>query len=236
MSEEMRLQKFLAHAGVASRRQAEKIIATGRVKVNGEIADIPAIKVTSGQDKVTLDGKLVTISTKYVYLALNKPKGYITSCKQGQRDIVMDLVNLSMRLYPVGRLDKDSTGLILLTNDGRLHHRFSHPSFDHEKEYVVDLIRPITDRNLTRMARGMDIQGRVTRKARVKRLGRKSFGIILKEGRNRQIRRMVKKTGNEVKSLHRVRVSHIKLGNLAPGKWRHLTRAEEKKIVEILTA
>ena len=147
---------------------------------------------------------------------------------------MLDLVPTDERLFPVGRLDKDSCGLVLLTNDGRIHHRLLHPSFDHEKEYDVTVARPIPDSALGHMRRGMMILGRPTRSARVERLGAKRFKIVLKEGRNRQIRRMVSKLQNDVVVLQRVRMAGITLGRLPEGQWRNLSRVEVKRLLKLL--
>jgi 23S rRNA pseudouridine2605 synthase/23S rRNA pseudouridine2604 synthase len=147
---------------------------------------------------------------------------------------VVDLVDVSERIYPVGRLDKASTGLLLLTNDGRIHHRLSHPSFDHEKEYDVTVARPISDGALKKMRGGMPLMGTRTRPARVTRLSARRFRIMLKEGKNRQIRRMVRKVGNQVTQLKRKRFAGITLGNLAAGKWRYLTPDEKKRLLNSL--
>jgi 23S rRNA pseudouridine2605 synthase/23S rRNA pseudouridine2604 synthase len=144
---------------------------------------------------------------------------------------VLDLVDVPERVYPVGRLDKESTGLLLLTNDGRLHLKLSHPSFDHEKEYEVVVERPISDGALRRMAEGMPILNSRTRPAVVRRTGDRHFRIVLKEGRNRQIRRMVSRLGNHVLELRRIRVSHIRLDRLPEGKWRYLTDSEVQALL-----
>jgi 23S rRNA pseudouridine2605 synthase/23S rRNA pseudouridine2604 synthase len=155
----------------------------------------------------------------------------VTSCRHAGKKIVLELVNVPERIYPVGRLDKDSTGLLLLTNDGRLHLRLTHPSFDHEKEYEVVVEGPISDGALRRMAAGMPILNTRTRPAVVTRLGVKRFRIVLKEGRNRQIRRMVRRLGNEVVELKRTRVGSVRLGRLAEGAWRFL---DEKEVEALL--
>lgn len=222
----VRLQKFLSAAGVCSRRRGEDLIRAGRVTVNGQVAAELGAKVDPDKDRVSVDGQPVTPQQRMVYIALNKPRGYVTSCRHAGKKIVLELVNVAERIYPVGRLDKDSTGLLLLTNDGRLHLKLSHPSFDHEKEYDVIVERPISDGALRRMAEGMPVLDTRTRPAVVTRLGERAFRIVLKEGRNRQIRRMVRRLGNEVVELKRTRVAFVRLGRLAEGAWRHL-RAEE---------
>ncbi|MBW1989563.1 MAG: rRNA pseudouridine synthase [Deltaproteobacteria bacterium] len=222
----MRLQKFLAHAGACSRRTGEKWVAEGRVSVNGKVVTTPGTVVDPEADEIRLDGKRLTIPRDNLTIALNKPEGFVSSCHQPQERTVLELVDTPRRLYPIGRLDKDSTGLLLLTDNGMLHHQLSHPSFNHEKEYIVKTARPVSDKDLERLARPMNILGKKTRPARVKRRGRDTFSIILKEGMNRQVRRMVGKTGHRVVSLHRVRMGSIRLGNLGPGQWRKLSEKE----------
>jgi 23S rRNA pseudouridine2605 synthase/23S rRNA pseudouridine2604 synthase len=170
-----------------------------------------------------------------VYIALNKPKGYVTSCEQKKEKLVVDLIDISERIYPIGRLDKDSTGLLLLTNDGEIHHRLLHPSFDHEKEYDVTVAKSISDHALKTMTNGMVIMGKKTRPAIIRRLSKKRFRIKLKEGRNRQIRRMVGKTGNHVVRLNRISFANIRLGDLAEGGWRHLSEKEKRQLLDALT-
>ena len=222
----IRLQKFLSAAGVCSRRRGEDLIRAGRVTVNGQVVAELGAKVDPDKDRVSVDGQPVKPAPRMVYIALNKPRGYVTSCRHAGKKIVLELVNVAERIYPVGRLDKDSTGLLLLTNDGRLHLKLSHPSFDHEKEYDVTVERPISDGALRRMAEGVPILDTRTRPAVVTRLGERAFRIVLKEGRNRQIRRMVRRLGNEVVELKRTRVASVRLGRLAEGAWRHLSAEE----------
>jgi len=229
----MRLQKYLAHAGLCSRRKAEEYILAGRIKINGIIISELGTKVDPS-DSVFFDDKPVLLSLEQpkIYLALNKPQGYVTSCSQKKTKIVMDLIDMDERIYPVGRLDKDSKGLILLTNDGELHNKLSHPSFDHEKEYIVTAVDPVSDKALRSMAEGVMIDEVKTRKAKVKRISDKQFSIVLKEGRNRQIRKMVQKTGNEVDTLLRIRIANIHLGKLKEGTWRYLTQAEIRQLTQ----
>ena len=180
---------------------------------------------------VCLDGKPVGPPKQKIYVMLNKPAGYVSSCRHRGEVVVTDLVDIPERLFPVGRLDKDSTGLILLTNDGRIHHRLSHPSFDHEKEYDVTVRWPIDDGALDAMARGISLSGTMTRPARVRRVSAKRFRIVLLEGRNRQIRRMVQTVGNRVVRLDRIRVADLHLGDLARGAWRHLSHGETHNLL-----
>jgi len=228
----MRLQKFLAAAGVCSRRKAEALIRSGRVAVNGIQIRTLGTKVDPQIDRVAVDGRTVTLTADLVYIALNKPPGYVTSCRHPGERIVLDLVDAGRRIYPVGRLDKDSSGLLILTNDGRLHHRLCHPSFDHEKEYEVTVAAPMPDADLERMAAGLPVLGSRTRPARIQRVSARRFRIVLREGRNRQIRRMVRQLGNRVVALKRIRISTLRLGRLPEGAWRHLTRQEVKRLLD----
>lgn len=232
----IRLQKFLAHAGLCSRRKAESYILQGRVKVNQEVVTVLGTQIDPEIDRVYFDNRRIQTEEQVqkIYIVVNKPRGIVTSCSQKQSHIIMDLIDISQRIYPVGRLDKESQGLVLMTNDGDLHNRLSHPSFDHEKEYVVTTRYPVSAPALKKMARGMHIDkdGMKTRKAFVKKLSEKRFKIILKEGRNRQIRKMVGKTGNQIEALKRIRMASIRLGNLKEGKWRHLTLKEIQQLKE----
>ncbi|MCP4020314.1 MAG: rRNA pseudouridine synthase [Desulfobacteraceae bacterium] len=230
----LRLQKYLAHAGVCSRRKAEEHILNGRIKVNGSIVAELGTKVSPGKDIVLFDNQKIVLkeTAPKIYIILNKPKGYITSCSQKKSKIILDLIDISERIYPVGRLDKDSTGLVILTNDGPLHNRLSHPSFSHEKEYIVKTANPVKEADLKRLAKGVDIDGIKTRKAQVKQLEKNQFKIILKEGRNRQIRKMVGKINNRIVHLKRIRMANIRLGNLKEGTWRYLTKKEISKLTQ----
>ena len=230
----MRLQKFLSEAGFCSRRHGEELIQAGRVSVNGVVITELGTKIDPEKDIVEAGGKRIEIKDNLIYIALSKPKGYLTTCSRERGKIVLDLVDVKERIYPVGRLDKDSKGLLLLTNDGRLHNILSHPSFDHEKEYDVVIEQPVSDDALYKMASGIHLLGSRTRPAKVKRISPVQFRIVLKEGRNRQIRRMVEKVGNRVKRLMRIRISNIRLGSLKEGCWRYLTEKEKKKLVTAL--
>ena len=230
----MRIQKFLSAAGICSRRKGEAFIKAGRVCLNGQIVVELGTKVDPGSDQLSVDGNPIKYEPSMLYIALNKPVDYVTSCRHPGEKIVLDLVDIAQRVYPIGRLDKDSTGLLLLTNDGRLHHKLSHPSFDHEKEYDVTVAKTITDGALQKMAAGMPMMEGKTRPARVRRIGSQRFRIVLKEGKNRQIRRMVRKVGNRVTMLKRIRVAGIKLGRLPPGKWRYLTEKEKAAVLNLL--
>ena len=230
----MRLQKFLSKAGICSRRKGEEYIKAGWVKVNGKIVTELGGKVDPERDTVEVDSDAIRSDSAPTYIALNKPKGYVSSCHQQNEKIVLDLLDISERVYPVGRLDKESTGLLLLTNDGHLHHRLSHPSFNHEKEYEVTVAKPLPEGALRKLAKGLPMMGTRTRPARVKRISARRFGIVLQEGKNRQIRRMVRKVGNQVTHLNRIRIANIKLGNLPSGSWRYLTKIEKENLLTAL--
>lgn len=217
----MRLAKFLAHGGVASRRRAELIISKGRVTVGGEVVTDPARDVGAGDD-VRVDGSPVGEEPREVW-AVNKPVGVVSTAREpGQRQAVVELVDSEMRLYPVGRLDADSTGLLLLTNDGELANRLTHPRYEVEKAYRVELRRPPSDADLRRLASGVELEDGPTAPAKVNRLGEREIEIVLHEGRNRQVRRMVEAVGNRVVSLRRVRFGPIELGDLPEGQARRL--------------
>ncbi|MFH2093963.1 MAG: pseudouridine synthase [Pseudomonadota bacterium] len=224
----MRLQKFLAHAGLCSRRKAEEYIVAGFIKVNEQIVTELGTQVDPACDKIYFNDEPICLKedTSKIYIAINKPKGYVTSCSQDNSKIILDLIDINARIYPVGRLDKDSTGLLLLTNDGQLHNRMSHPSFNHEKEYIVTTCQPIHNSALKKMAQGIQIEQTITRKADVTRMSKNKFRIVLKQGLNRQIRKMVEAVGNSVDSLCRVRMANIRLGRLKEGNWRYLTSDE----------
>ncbi len=203
------------------------------MRVNGRIVTELGSKIDPAKDQVSVDGQPVRRpAQEHIYIVLHKPKGYVTSCRHAGHKVVLDLIELPERIYPIGRLDQESTGLLLLTNDGPLHHRLSHPSFDHEKEYEVAVENPISDQELKQLAEGMPVLGSKTRPAQVSRLSGRRFRIILQEGRNRQIRRMVRQVGNRVKRLKRIRMANIRLGDLPEGAWRYLTAAEKKKLLK----
>jgi 23S rRNA pseudouridine2605 synthase len=221
----MRLAKFLAHGGVASRRKAEAIVAAGRVSVGGEVVRDPAREVGEG-DEVRVDGSLVGTEAREVW-AVNKPAGVVSTAREpGGRTAVVELVDSKARLYPVGRLDVDSTGLLLLTNDGELANRLIHPRYEVPKTYVAELRRPPSEADLRRLASGVELDDGPTAPAEVRRLGERRIEIVLREGRNRQVRRMAEAVGNGVVSLRRVRFGPIPLDDLPEGAARRLTPAE----------
>jgi 23S rRNA pseudouridine2605 synthase len=230
----VRLAKFLAHGGVASRRRAEAIIASGRVTVGGEVVTDPARDV-SDADEVRVDGSLVGKESREVW-AVHKPLGVVsTSREPGKRRAVVDLVRSDARLYPVGRLDADSSGLLLLTNDGELANRLTHPRYEVPKAYRVELGRPPSEKDLRWLAGGVDLEDGRTAPAEVRRLGEREVEIVLREGRNRQVRRMAEAVGNRVVALRRVRFGPIELGELAEGEGRRLSEREEAQLRDYLS-
>lgn len=225
----MRLAKFLAHAGVASRRKAEQIVAAGRVVVNGEVVADPALGV-SDADRVEVDGNLVTPEALEVWI-VNKPLDVTSTAREpGRRRAVVELVPSDKRLYPVGRLDADSTGLLLLTNDGELANRLMHPRYGVRKAYRASLTRPIGERELRRLRDGVELEDGITHPAIVKRLGTAEIEIEIGEGRNRQVRRMVEAVGNRVQALERVRFGPLSMGGLKAGEARALTDSELREL------
>ncbi len=223
----MRLNKYLGETGAWSRRVADTLIAEGRVTVNGQVA-VLGTQVEPG-DVVLVDGAAVGPSRKQhspVYIALNKPRGITCTTERHVRGNIVDFVAHSERIFPIGRLDKDSEGLILLTNDGDIVNEVLRVEHGHEKEYVVHIGSRISDEFLLRMAGGVDLGDARTRPCRVWRSGPQSFHVVLTQGLNRQIRRMCSALGHDVIALRRIRIMHIELGELPRGRWRDLTAEE----------
>ncbi len=216
----MRLNKYISESGRCSRREADKWIEAGRVTCNG----VPAVLGTrvTGGDEVRVDGELIGAKQKQIYIALNKPVGITCTTELHIKDNIIDLVGHSDRIFPIGRLDKDSEGLILLTNNGDIVNELLRSENNHEKEYIVTVNRPITDLALSMMEGGVKIAGAITKPCRVIRIDREAFRIILTQGLNRQIRRMCSALGYRVRRLQRVRIRDVQLGDLRPGEWRHL--------------
>jgi 23S rRNA pseudouridine2605 synthase len=223
----MRLGKYLATAGVASRRASEELIRAGRVSIGGERVIDPARDVDPG-DAITLDGKPVSIAHERVVYALNKPAGVVSTARDPQgRPTVVTLVPQTERLYPVGRLDIDTTGLILLTNQGELAHRLTHPRFEVEKTYRAVVGGPaVEERSLRALREGVELEDGRTAPARVRRVSADTIEITIHEGRKRQVKRMCEAMGHPVKRLERIRFGPLALGDLPPGRWRKLSDAE----------
>lgn len=229
MAEKIRLQKYLSGAWICSRRKAEEYIEKGLIKVNGEVATIGQT-IDPDRDKVELLEEQIKATEKLVYYIINKPRWIVTTCAEYGDKNIIDIVDIPERVFPIGRLDKDTTWLIILTNDGRLANYLMHPSYEHEKEYIVETFGPISDEDLEKMSRWVYILGRMTKRAPIERISSWKFSIILKEWRNRQIRRMVASTGNEVKKLKRIRIENIELWDLWIGQYRALTQKELKDL------
>jgi 23S rRNA pseudouridine2605 synthase len=221
----VRLVKYLAHSGVASRRRSEEMIAAGRVAIGGEVVRDPARDVDSGSG-VEVDGHAISPEPREVWL-LHKPIDVVSTAREpGKRKAVTDLIDSRRRLYPVGRLDADSTGLILLTNDGELANRLMHPRYGIERTYRAALRRSPTDAEVERLRRGVKLDDGKTRPARVKRIGRRGLELMIREGRNRQIRRMAEAMDNEVVALKRIAFGPLTLGRLPEGEARLLGAAQ----------
>jgi 23S rRNA pseudouridine2604 synthase len=232
-SMKIRINKFLAERGVASRRKVDSLIEQGLILVNGELAE-NGMQVDEN-DAILVNGEAVNMrKPKSIYIALNKPVGLITSVDPLTRDNVIDHIGLNTRIFPIGRLDVASQGLLLLTNDGELSERVTHPRYYHEKEYIVRVDREISDDDLEVMRNGMMILGSLTKSAKVVRLDLDCFRITLTEGRNRQIRRMCEQLGYRVKMLQRIRVMNIELGDMALGEWRFLEEGEISELKKSL--
>jgi len=233
---EERLQKVLANSGIGSRRACDTLIVDGRVRVNGNIA-VPGMKVNPLKDTILLDGKNIHEPKKYIYVMLNKPRNVISSANaQGSREIVRDLIPLSGNLFIVGRLDADSEGLILLTNDGSLANKLTHPRFGHEKEYRVYIENFPDEGQLTALRQGMVLgDGFHTQPAHVRLIRKAGKGawisVVLHEGHKRQIREMGKIVGLRVIRIIRIRISSLHLGDLKSGEWRQLTKQEVEALL-----
>lgn len=219
-----RLNKFISETGICSRREADRLIEQGAVAVNGQVAGM-GVKVTA-TDRVTINGKPLRARPQPVYLVYNKPIGITCTTDQTIAGNIVDAVNYKARIFPIGRLDKPSSGLILLTNDGDIVNKILRAGNAHEKEYIVSVDKPITDDFVAKMAAGVPILDTVTKPCKVKQIGPRSFNIILTQGLNRQIRRMAEYLGFEVTSLKRVRIMNISLGGLKAGQWREVSPQE----------
>ncbi|HOC08353.1 MAG TPA: pseudouridine synthase [Bacillota bacterium] len=231
-----RLQKYMASCGVASRRKCEEIIAEGRVKVNGVTVREAGLKIQPGKDRVTVDGKEIIPANKPVYIMLNKPVGYVSTVRdQFMRPTVLDLVRgVKGRIYPVGRLDYDSEGLLLLTNDGNFAYGLTHPRHKVDKTYIVVVQGSPSRKEIDRLRKGVEIDGRMTSPADIRvesvQGNKTTFRVVIHEGRNRQVRRMFETIGYAVVSLKRIGIGKLQLGTLAPGKWRFLEDREVKDL------
>lgn len=236
--ENTRLQKFIADCGVASRRKAEELIKQGRVKVNGLVVTEMGIKVNE-TDSVEVDGRKIKPENKKVYIMLNKPAGYVTTAKdQFGRPTVLELLKgVSERVYPVGRLDYETTGLLILTNDGDFTYKMTHPKHEINKTYIATIEGIPSSEEISRFEKGLKIEDYITAPAKLKIISKKErtcvVEITIHEGRNRQVRKMCEAIGHPVLALKRVSVGKLSLGNLAEGDWRKLSQKEVKLLLEL---
>ena len=236
--EEIRLQKYMAEAGISSRRKAEELILEGKVKVNGKTINELGIKIVPNKDIVEYNGKKVVLEKEYVYILLNKPIGYVTTVKdQFNRDSILDLVKINKRIVPVGRLDMYTSGAIILTNDGDFVYKVTHPKHEIEKTYTVTIKGIVKDNEVEELKKGVKIEDYTTKPAKVKILKTDEeknisrLEITIHEGKNRQVRKMCEAIGHKVLALHRSKIAGIGVKDLELGKWRYLTNKEVKKIL-----
>lgn len=229
MPEGTRLNKFISEAGVASRRAADRLIEDGRVTINGRVA-VVGDRVQEG-DSVAVDGKTISREEEDIIIAFHKPRGITCTSNPDVEGNVIDFIGYPKRIYSVGRLDKDSEGLLLMTNNGELANQIMRSRAEHEKEYIVTVDKPITDAFLRGMSGGVPIlDGRITKKCLVERIDDRRFRIVLRQGLNRQIRRMCEYFGYDVRRLVRIRVMNIELGDLKEGRYRNITRKEREEL------
>ena len=231
--ESINLNKFISSTGICSRREAEKFIVEGRVTINGKPTQL-GNRVFEG-DEVRIDGKTLQAKPKTLYIALNKPVGIVSTTDSKERKNIVRHVNHPQRLFPIGRLDKPSEGLIFLTNDGDIVNKILRAGNNHEKEYVVSVNKPIDEMFINKMSNGIPILGTITKKCKVEKRNDFTFKIILTQGLNRQIRRMCEYLGYEVTKLKRTRIMNVSLGNLKPGEWRELTQKEMNLINQMVS-
>lgn len=230
---QVRLNKFISETGYCSRREADKLIEEGRVTIDG-LKAVMGMKVNINAN-VRVDGKSLKKEDKLVYIALNKPIGITCTTEKKVRGNIVDFVNHEKRIFPIGRLDKDSQGLILLTNDGDIVNKILRAGNNHEKEYIVTVDKPIDTKFIDSMSNGVKILGTITKKCIVNKINERTFRIILTQGMNRQIRRMCEALGYNVTKLNRIRIMNIKLGDLKIGSWRNLSSEELKKLNSLIS-
>ena len=228
----IRINKYLSEAGICSRREADRLLENGKITIGDRVATL-GDRVTAG-DQVYVDGKPVEHAQKRVLIAFNKPRGIVCTTAKNEGKNIVDFINYPTRIYPIGRLDKDSNGLILLTNDGEIVNKMMRAGNRHEKEYVVTVAQPITDAFVKKMSNGVRILDTVTRPCKVTPIGKYEFRIVLTQGLNRQIRRMCEACGYQVRTLKRVRIMNIELGNLKEGTWRDVTDSEWKQLQKLI--
>lgn len=224
----MRINKFLAESGVCSRREADRLIEAGKVTINGEKAILGA--TTSLEDIVKVEGEIIKPVEQKIYIAFHKPFGVITTTDKNSTNTVMDYIETSTRVYPIGRLDVHSSGLLLLTNDGEVVNKLNKAENNHEKEYLVTVDKALQEEDLEELRTGIMLEDRKTLPAKVKKISSHQVSIVLIQGMNRQVRRMCEAVGYEVKILKRIRIGDIYLEPLTRGKWRYLNESEIKSL------
>ncbi len=228
----IRLNKFLSMCGVCSRRKADELIGQGKIKVNGKIEGKIGSIVDEIKDKVEYEGKLLKLEDKKIYIMLNKPSGYITTSKeQFDRPCILDLIHEKERVFPIGRLDMDTEGLILLTNDGEFANKVMHPSKKIEKTYIAKVSGIITEEKMDKLRNGVKIEDYITAEAKVRKLSKDSIEIIIHEGKNRQIKKMCLAVGLRVEKLKRIKIGNLELGNLEVGKYKIIPQSIVKSII-----
>lgn len=234
----MRLNKFLSNSGLASRRKCDEIIKEGKVFVNGKLITELGAKINEKKDKVIVEGNVISLPSSFIYIKLNKPKGYACTAKDEKgRKTIYDLIKCEERLFSIGRLDYDTEGLIILTNDGDFANKVAHPKFHMEKEYRVTIEGEIKESELAVMRKGVVIDGDRLPSAKIQKLDSDEkytkLSVIIDEGQNRQIRRMFEAIGKDIRLLKRVRIGDVKLGGLKRGEYKDLTEAELNSLVRI---
>ena len=229
----IRLNKYISECGVCSRRSADTLIQSGKVSVNGEVITDLGVKIDEISDTIAVDNKIIKKEDKLVYIMLNKPKGYVTTSKeQFGRKSVLDLIDTNLRVYPIGRLDMYTEGLLLLTNDGNFANEMMHPKNKIEKTYIAKVSGNITNEKIEMLKRGVDIGGYVTKPARVRKiLDKNELEIVISEGKNRQVRKMCEAINKKVMALHRSKIGNIDVKDLKIGMWRYLTQDEVDSLV-----
>ncbi len=228
-----RLNKYISESGFCSRREADRLIQEGKVLINGITAELGT--QVKEKDVVSVDGKIVSNQQEFVYLAFNKPPGIICTTETNVRDNIIDYINYAKRIFPIGRLDRASEGLIFMTNDGDIVNKILRAGNNHEKEYIVTVDKPITAKFITEMSNGIPILDTVTRNCFVEKTDKHEFRIILTQGMNRQIRRMCEYLDYRVQRLIRVRIMNITLENIDHGRYREITKGEMKTIYRLLS-
>jgi 23S rRNA pseudouridine2604 synthase len=230
--EKTRLNKAISETGYCSRREADALISGGKVKVNGEVAEL-GVKVTV-KDEISVQGEIITKKIENIYLAFNKPVGITCTTETDIKGNIFSFINYPQRIFPVGRLDKPSEGLIFMTNDGDIVNKILRAGNNHEKEYIVSVDKKITKDFINKMGSGVPILDTITKKCAIKKIDDFTFNIILTQGLNRQIRRMCKSLGYEVQTLKRIRIMNITLENLKSGKYRHFTKDELAEVLSLI--